>query len=61
MSYSPALELRYENIKKLEYQKFVRELGTQTFFENDRWICNNRIRSAAETASDVTIFFCSAL
>jgi hypothetical protein len=57
MSYSPALELRYENIKKLEYQKFVRELGTQTFFENDRWICNNRIRSAAETASDVTIYF----
>lgn len=57
MSYSPLLAVGYEDMQKKEYRRFIENLGEDVCFEEDTWICNKRIRSAAEMESDVTLYF----
>lgn len=57
MNYLPLVTERYEDIRKKEYRRFVQELGEKVRFQDDVWICDKRIRSAAEVKSDVTLYF----
>lgn len=57
MSYSPLIAVYYDEMKKQEYRNFSKELGSNINFNDNIWVCDNRIRSAAESPSDVSLYF----
>lgn len=47
----------YDDRQKKRYALFVEQLGDSIHFEEDVWVCNKRIRSAAEQLTHVSIRF----
>ncbi len=50
-------EENFEEAKRHRYLELLMELGEQIHFEDDIWVCDKRIRSSSETASNYSIYF----
>ena len=47
----------FKSSKKLEYIRFVGNLGTEARFSDDRWICDKMRRSPAQEVTILTLRF----
>lgn len=47
----------YRDYEKKRYRDFLFSLSDHILFDNDKWICEKRIKSAAQAPHSVTIYF----
>ncbi len=47
----------YEESRKSEYKSLLRQLGTDICFDDDKWICDKRIKSQSEPLNYSIIYF----
>lgn len=57
MIYSPVTSESFELARMHDYRRFATQLGSKIDFEDEKWVCDRRIRSTAEMRCDVTLYF----